>query len=43
MLKNLLKTLKVDGQVFVYESEWSEDNGLNVNLKYRIFIRFFYS
>jgi len=26
LLVNLLKTLKDDGQVFVYESEWSEDN-----------------
>ncbi|CAF0782745.1 unnamed protein product [Rotaria sp. Silwood1] len=25
MLKNFLKTLKVNGQVFVYESEWSKD------------------
>ncbi len=33
MLVNLLKTLKDDGQVFVYESEWSEDNGLNIYIK----------
>jgi len=26
LVKNLLQTLKVDGQVFVYESEWTKDN-----------------
>ncbi|CAF0810541.1 unnamed protein product [Rotaria sordida] len=31
MLKNLLKTLKVNGQVFVYESEWSKDNENHLN------------
>ena len=27
ILKNLLLTLKVDGQVFLYETEWSNDKG----------------
>jgi hypothetical protein len=40
-LNNLLKTLKTDGQVFVYESEWSKDNGLNIDKKH-IFIFFCY-
>jgi len=26
MVKNLLNTLKTDGQVFVYDSEWTKDN-----------------
>ena len=28
LLKNLLLTLKTDGQVFVFESEWPKDKGL---------------
>ena len=27
ILKNLLLTLKVDGQVFLYEDEWSNEKG----------------
>lgn len=30
LLEKILKTLKVDGQVFVYEDEWSKDSGLNI-------------
>jgi hypothetical protein len=36
MLKNLLKTLKVGGQVFVYETEWSKGNGLNNHIKHHL-------
>ncbi len=31
ILKNILQTLKLNGQVFVYESEWSKDKGENIH------------
>ena len=30
MLQNLLNILKVNGQVFLYENEWSKDKGSNI-------------
>jgi hypothetical protein len=33
ILKNILQTLKLNGQVFVYESEWSKDKGENIHEK----------
>ena len=30
ILKNLLQTLKSDGQVFVYESEWTKEQGRTI-------------
>jgi hypothetical protein len=33
ILKNLLHTLKPNGQVFVYESEWTKDKGEKISIQ----------
>jgi len=43
ILKNLLHTVKSDGQIFVYESEWPKDNGKTINLEKKIPKNFSYS